>query len=72
MDFLEKVGLKVSFENWLNLGNEGYFWEGDQKGVRPMGETGAGKACDISLGELVRTNKQRNIKNQSKELDIMG
>ena len=41
-------------------------------GVNPMGGNGAEKAGDISLVELYGTDKHRNIRNQAKELDIMG
>lgn len=37
-----------------------------------MGGISAERACDISLGELGGTDKQRNIKHQAKELDTMG
>lgn len=37
-----------------------------------MGGIGAEKACDISLGELCGIDKQRNIRSQAKDLDIMG
>lgn len=37
-----------------------------------MGRIGAEKTCDISLGELGGTEKQRNMKNQMKKLNIMG
>lgn len=38
----------------------------------PNGGNGVEKACDISLVELYGTDKHRNIRNQAKELDIMG
>lgn len=44
----------------------------ESAGVSPMGGNGAYKACDISLVALYGTDKHRNIKNQAKELDIMG
>lgn len=37
-----------------------------------MSGINAEKACDISLGELNGVDKQRDIKNQGKELGIMG
>ena len=40
--------------------------------MSPKGGTGVEEACDIILGELGGTDKQRNIKNQAKELGIMG
>lgn len=62
MGFLEGMGLKV---------REGISGKRISR-VSPMGGNGAYKACDISLVELYGTDKHRNIKNQAKELDIMG
>lgn len=61
MGVLEKVGLKVNFENWQNL-DKGVFLGRELVRVSPVGEIDAERDCAITLDELGRADKQRNSK----------
>lgn len=66
------VRLKANFENWQDSGKrEGISGKRITR-MSPKGGSGIEEACDISLGELGGTDKQKNIKTQAKELGIMG